>query len=148
MTKSRTVAKKKTSRAPQPKAEAKQLVITLGRSSGEIAKIEHLGSAGKRRTVSEAELATLAGDDDMEDFCEALEIAYAAGIQDGFEEAIKDDPFAESGTTAQQKKGAQETAGEQILRSGVRRTILRRALRRGVVREGAKGGHNGAQRAP
>jgi hypothetical protein len=122
-------------------------VITLSRSNGEIAKIEHLGSAGKRRTVSEAELATLAGDDDMEDFCEALEVAYAAGIQDGFEEAIKDDPFAESGT-AQQTKGSEQSIGEQILRSGVRRTILRRALRRGVVREGAKGGHNGAQRAP
>jgi hypothetical protein len=83
----------------------------------------------------------------MEDFCEALEVAYAAGIQDGFEEAIKDDPFAESGT-AQQTKGAQESTGEQILRTGVRRTILRRALRRGLVREGAKRGHNGAQRAP
>jgi hypothetical protein len=82
----------------------------------------------------------------MEDFCEALEIAYAAGIQDGFEEAIKDDPFAES-ATAQKTKSAQQSAGEQILRSGVRRTIVRRALRRGVVREAAKRGHNGAQRA-
>jgi hypothetical protein len=92
-------------------------------------------------------LAKLVGDDDMEDFCEALEIAYAAGIQDGFEEAIKDDPFAESGA-AQQSKGARESGGEQIVRSGVRRTILRRALRRGVVREGAKADRNGAQRAP
>jgi hypothetical protein len=140
------VAKKKTSRAPHPKASVKQLVITLGRSGGEIAKIEHLGSAGKRRTVSEAELVKLAGDDDMEDFYEALEAAYAAGIQDGFEEAMKDDPFDESGT-AQQSKGAQESTGEQILRSGVRRTVVRRALRRGVVREGAKGNHNGAHRA-
>ena len=147
MKRTRAAAKKKTSRAPQPKADVRQLVITLGRSGGEIAKIEHLGSAGKRRIVSEAELAKLAGDDDMEDFCEALEAAYAAGIQDGFEEAIKDDPFAETGT-AQQTKGAQKSTGEQILRTGVRRTIVRRALRRGIVREGAKRGHNGAQRAP
>jgi hypothetical protein len=147
MTKSRAVTKKKAARAPKPKTDVKQLVITLSRSSGEISKIEHLGLAGKRRAISEAELATLAGDDDMEDFCEALEVAYAAGIQDGFDEAIKDDPFAESGT-AQKAKGAQESSGEQILRSGVRRTIVRRALRRGIVREGAKGGHNGAQRAP
>ncbi len=147
MTKTRAVAKKKTSRAPQPKSDVRQMVITLSKSSGEISKIEHLGLAGKRRAVSEAELATLAGDDDMEDFCEALEVAYAAGIQDGFDEAIKDDPFAES-ATAQQAKGSQQSAGEQILRSGVRRTIVRRALRRGVVREGAKGAaHNGAQRA-
>jgi len=140
MTKGTAVAKKKTARAPQPKAktEVKQLVITLGRSNSEIAKIEHLGLAGKRRAVSVAELAKLAGDDDMDDFCEALEVAYAAGIQDGFEEAIKDDPFADSGT-AQKAKGAQESTGEQILRSGVRRSIVRRALRRGVVREGAKG---------
>jgi len=147
MTKGTAVAKKKTARAPQPKAEIKQLVITLGRSNSEIAKIEHLGLAGKRRAVSVAELAKLAGDDDMEDFCEALEVAYAAGLQDGLEEAIKDNPFAESGT-AQHPKGAQESPGEQILKSGVRRTIFRRALRRGAVRQGAKEGHNGAQRAP
>jgi hypothetical protein len=147
MTRTKAAAKKKSSRVPQPKADVRQLVITLGRSGGEIAKIEHLGSTGTRRVVSEAELARLAGDDDMEDFCEALEAAYAAGIQDGFEEAIKDDPFAESGT-AQQTKGARQSTGDQILRSGVRWTVLRRALRRGVVREGAKRGHNGAQRAP
>jgi len=149
MTKGTAVAKKKTARASQPKAktEIKQLVITLGRSNSEISKIEHLGSAGKRRAVSVAELAKLAGDDDMEDFCEALEVAYAAGLQDGLEEAIKDDPFAESGT-AQHPKSAQESTGEQILKSGVRRTIFRRALRRGAVRQGAKEGHNGAQRAP
>jgi hypothetical protein len=146
MAKSRTVAKKKTSRGTaKPKAEAvvKQLVITLSASSGDIAKIERLGSTGKRRAVSEAELATLADDDEMDDFCEALEAAYAAGIRDGFEEAMKDEPFAETGSS-QGKKSTGETAEQQTLRSGVRRTVVRSALRRSLSRGAATAGHNGA----
>jgi hypothetical protein len=149
MKKSKAVTRKKTSRTPaQPKPEhgIKQLVITLSTSSGEIAKIEQLASTGKRRIVSEAELATLAGDDDMEDFCEALEAAYAAGIRDGFEEAMKDDPFAESGAT-HGRQGTGESTGAQILRSGVRKTVLRSALRRGLSRRAATAGHNGAHDA-
>jgi hypothetical protein len=141
MARTKAAAKKKSSRAAaQPKAvrDVKQLVITLGASHGEIAKIEHLGSAGKRRLVSGAELAKLAGDD-MEDFREALEAAYAAGLQDGFEEALKDEPFAESGP---HRQSTEDSAGE--FRSGVRRTIVRHALRRSLVR-GAAAGHNGAQ---
>jgi len=143
MAKSKSVARRKTPRAAeQPRAGLRQLVITLSASGGEIAKIEHLAATGKRRAVSEAELATLAGSDDMEDFREALETAYAAGIRDGFEEALKDDPFAESGTTHLQS--AQKSTDQQTLRSGVRRTILRSALRRSLGRDGATRGHNGA----
>ena len=149
MAKTKAVTKKKASRsAAHPKAEPgiRQLVITLTASSGEIAKIEELGSAGKRRAISEAELAALAGDDDMNDLSEALEAAYAAGLQDGLEGAVEDDLIAESEASHQQR--APQTAGEQLLRAGVRRTVFRHVLRRGLSRKAVAARHNGVHDAP
>src|SRR5579864_1434364 len=106
MTRSRATAKRKSSRSfgqAKPEKDLKQLVVTLTASNGEIAKIEHLGSTGKRRAFSDAEFATLAGDDDGEDVYRLLEDAYTAGIRDGFEEALSEDPFGESGTSSRQQ---------------------------------------------
>lgn len=148
MARRKTVAKKRPSKAAKQKAGSpfKQLVITLHASNGEIAKIEHLAATGKRRAVSDTEFATLAGDNDLEDFSDLIEAAYAAGLQDGFEDAISGDHFAESGQPDRQQDET-NTAGVHILRAGVRRTVLRRALRRGAVRQAVVASHNGAQGA-
>jgi len=147
MARRKTVAKKRPSKATKQKARTplRQLVITLHASNGEITKIEHLAASGQRRPVSDAEFTTLAGDNDLDDFSELIEAAYAAGVQDGFEDAISDDHFAESKSHGQGSEP--ESAGEHVLRAGVRRTVLRSALRRGVVRQAVVAHHNGAQGA-
>jgi hypothetical protein len=136
---------KKTAGRPKTDISFRQLVITLKAASGEIEKIEHLESTGKRRDVSAAEFKTLAGTDDMDDVCGAIEDAYAAGIRDGVDEALGEElPAAQS-----HWQNAPESAGEQILRAGIRRIIVRRALRRGLGRTMATAAHNnGAQGTP
>jgi len=147
MARRKTVAKKRPSKATKQKAGNlfKQLVITLHASNGEIAKIEHLAATGKRRIVSDAEFATLAGGDELEDFSDLIEAAYVAGVHDGFEDAISGDHFA--GSKSHKQQSEMESPGERVLRSGVRRTVLKRALRRGAVRQAVVASHNGAQGA-
>ena len=136
-----TAAKKPKAKKPGPKKTSRELIVTLNASDGEIEKIEEVGSAGKRRAFSEADFARLAGDDGLEEVCEALEAAYMAGIQDGFDES--DDALA----GAPQEQGEQESLGEGVLRSGIRRIIFRRAVRRKLERAGQHAGHNGGHPA-
>ena len=135
-------AKKPGTRKPQPKKTSRELIITLNTSNGEIEKIEELGVAGKRRAFSEAEFAKLVGDDGLEEVCEALEAAYMAGIQDGFDES--DDVLAGA---PHQHEDVQESLGEEVLRSGIRRIIFRRAVRRKLERAGQHAGDNGGHAA-
>jgi len=141
--------RKRSTPAAQPKSgkNLKQLVITMHASSGEIARIEQLGSSGKRRVVSGKDFVKLACGNDMDDFCQALADAYAAGVRDGFDDAMFDGVSAETGVSHQQQK-AQQSAGEQILRSGIGRIALRRVLRRASGRRAATAAHNGTKHAP
>ena len=134
------MAKKQTFKAtkkPIAKKTSRELIVTLNASNGEIEKVEELGAAGKRRAYSEAEFAQLAGVDSLEDVCEALEAAYMAGIQDGFDES--DDALA----GGSQEQGDRESFGEDVLRFGIRRIIFRRAVRRRLERAGQHAVHNG-----
>jgi len=134
----------KNPRKPRSQKSPRQLVVTLDASNGEIERIEELGSTGKRRAFSDEEFAALAGDNGLEDFCEALEAAYLAGVEDGFDDTQGVDTFAgESGDRAE----ARESHGEGVLRSGVRRIILRRALRRKIERADAGASHDGVRDA-
>jgi hypothetical protein len=132
----------KSAKRPRSGKGSRQLVVTLDASDRGIEKIEELGSTGKRRIFSDAEFAALAGNDGLEDLCEALETAYLAGVEDGFEETQSDDAFADESADG---KGAREFIGEDVLRSGIRRIILRRALRRKLERADGSAPHNGAQ---
>ena len=134
----------KTGTTAGTKKRSRQLVITLSASSNDIEKIEELASTGKRRAFSEAEFAKLAGDDDLESVCEALEAAYMAGVQDGFADGDDDDDLVES---THEQEGTQESFGEEILRSGIRRIIFRRAIRRRLDRVGAQTAQNGGHAA-
>jgi hypothetical protein len=132
----KAVSEKKT------KKDLRQLVVTLKASTGEIEKIEELGAAGKRRAFSEAEFATLAGDSSLQDVCDALEDAYMAGIQDGFDDALCDD----IGGGAPREERA-ESVGTNILRAGIRGIVFRQALRRRLHMVDEKTAQNGAHDA-
>src|ERR1051326_3828515 len=141
------MAKAKSSRAakaPRAKKASRQFVITLNASSGELEAIEELGPASKRRALSEAEFAALAGDSSLQDVCDALEAAYMAGIQDGFDDGQCADLHAGD---SQEQQGTQETFGEKVLRAGIRQIIFRRALRRRLEHAGESAPHNGAHSA-
>jgi hypothetical protein len=140
------MAKKQSARAtkqPEQKKGSRQLVLTFNASNGEIEKIEEMGTAGKRRALSETELAAL-GDEGVEDLCTALEAAYLAGIKDGFHDAQIEDL---SGGEFHDRSAAHESIGEDVLRFGIRRVILRQALRRKAVHSHAKVPGNGAHGA-
>lgn len=137
-------AKEPSAQQSSAKKGSRQLVVTLNTASGGIEKIEELGVAGKRRVFSEAEFAKLAGDSSLQDVCEALEAAYMAGIQDGFDDAQPDELLAGA---SEEQQGTQETFGEDVLRAGIRQIIFRRALRRRLEHAGGKPPQNGAQGA-
>jgi hypothetical protein len=133
--------KKGTKQIKRPKAKThfKQLIFTLDETTGEVAKLEVLGSTGKRRLLPDAEIAKIAGDDELNDFSDVLEDAYAAGIRDGIDDALSSPP-AEESTVSRAPQVDQESAANQILRSGIRRFILRRALRRSTAPQANAGG--------
>jgi hypothetical protein len=148
--------KKTTKPARQPKTntelktttEFKQLIVTLDTSSGEITKVEGVGATGKRYAVSDAQFAKLAGgggENELAEVGAALEDAYAAGIHDGIDDATISSDFSGD---PRRRQGVRESVGEQVLRSGIRRFILRQALRRNAGRAQAKSLHRGAQQAP
>lgn len=138
-------SKKGKKRSDERLAEPIELVLTI--SKGEVISIEALDDAGKRIEVSEREFAELSGEDEMEDLEAALEEAYAAGIGDVLEESVE----AEFDDEDQRLHNAivREAAARQLLRSGVRRLILRRALQRGSGRKPKfkrpRANHNGAE---
>lgn len=136
----------RTAKQHKAKADFRQLIVTLNASNNEVTKIEGIGATGKRYAVSETEFAKLAGDDELEHFAEALEGAYAAGIRDGIDDALGSDLSAETEETGPHQT-PQETVGEQILRFGIRRFILRRAVRRSAVLKHLQAAHNGMHAA-
>jgi hypothetical protein len=150
MTRSRVTAKRKPSRAGEQAKQGKnqkkfkQLVVTLTVSGGEIEKIEELVSSGKRRAYSEAEFAALAGDDSLQDACEALEAAYMAGVQDGLDDAQYEDLPAGA---PREQKAEEESFGEKVLRAGLRKIVFRRAVHRKLERLGGQWPDNGAHSA-
>lgn len=143
--KSTTAAKASKVASQSKKKGSRELVVTLNASNGEITKIEELVSAGTRQVVSESDLATLAGDDIVQDLCEVFEAAYIAGIQDGLEDALGD---AISGVASHSREGAKESVGKEILRSGIRQIVFRRGVRRTLERTRKTTPHNGAHGAP
>jgi len=124
----------------QAGSHAKQLVLVLNETTGEIAGLERIGPSGKRQALADAEVAKIAGDSELDDFNEVLEDAYAAGIRDGMDDALGDHPGDATELDL-------ETAGSQLLRSGIRRFMLRRALRRTVVRSQMQTARNGTSDA-
>jgi hypothetical protein len=117
----------KRSKAQTQQTQFRQVVLTLNEATGEIASLEGIGPAGKRHALSDSEIAKIAGDNELDDFSEVLEDAYAAGIRDGLDDALSnhDSPTSHADL---------DSAGSQILQSGIRRFILRRALRRSAAR--------------
>jgi hypothetical protein len=124
---------------PKAKTKFKQLIFTLDETTGEVAKLEALGSTGKRHVLPDAEIGKIAGDDELNDFSDMLEDAYAAGIRDGIEDALST-PRAGESAASRARQSEKESAGSQILRSGIRRFILRRALRRSAAPQANAGG--------
>jgi hypothetical protein len=124
--------KKSKKRSDERPVEPKELVLTI--SKGEVIKVETLDDSGRRNEVSEREFAELSGEDEMEDLEAALEEAYAAGIGDLLEETVEAE-FADDEDERIRNAIVREAAARQLLRSGVRRLILRRALQRGTARK-------------
>ena len=121
-----------------------QLVITV--TKGEVIKVEMLGATGQHRELSEKEFAAFAGEDELTDLEDALEEAYAAGVNDAVEDFIESD-FAADEDEEIRHTIIRETAARQLLRRGVRRLILRRALQRGPKRTKARSNGNGVREA-
>ena len=126
--------KKKTYRSlnvtPSPEkkqVEAKEIVLTLAASSGEVIKIETLEKSGLRRALSDEEFADLAGEDAV-DLGTALEHAYATGIADALQEELGGDEGDEEEIL--RRFIFKIAAGRQLLRRGAHKMILRRALHR------------------
>jgi hypothetical protein len=137
---------RKQSKRPTAKSHAKnpagspskQLILILDETTGEIVGLARIGPGGKRYALADAEIAKVAGENELDDFSELIEEAYAAGIRDGMDDALGDHPEDAAG---------HETAGGQLLRSGVRRFVLRRALRRTATRIQTLPPHNGTSDA-
>ena len=120
-----------------------QLVITV--TKGEVIKVEMLGASGQHRELSEKEFAAFAGEDELTDIEDALEEAYAAGVNDAVEDSIASDDEDEDEDI--RHTIIRETAARQLLRRGVRRLVLRRALQRGPKRTKARSAANGVREA-
>lgn len=143
------MARKKTSKQKLPskaKVHFKQLIVTLNDATGEVAKLEALGPGGRRQALPDAAVARLLRNDELNDLNEVLEDAYAAGVRDGIDDALSNWEFEGSGPSHMTEIDT-ETAGGHILRSGIRRFVLRRALRRGTIGGQLHARHNGTSGA-
>lgn len=143
------MARKKASKQKlrsKAKVHFKQLIVTLNDATGEVAKLEALGPAGRRQALPDAAVAKLLGDDERNDLNEVLEDAYAAGVRDGIDDALSNCEFEECGPSHMTELDT-ETAGGHILRSGIRRFVLRRALRRSAIGGHMHAKHNGTSGA-
>ena len=129
------------------KMQFRQLVLTMDGTTGEVLKVEALGPDGKRHALAEVEITRLLTNDELSELNDVLEDAYAAGIRDGMDDALWN-PGATARPTSRKTEPDLETAGTQMLRSGIRRFILRRALRHGVARSHMHTAGNGAHDAP
>ena len=127
---------KKQTKRSKAQTHFRQVILTLNETTGQIASLEGIGPGGKRHALSDSEIAKIAGDNELEDFSEVLEDAYAAGIRDGLDDALSNHDSPTTHTDL-------DSAGSQILRSGIRRFILRRALRRSAVRAQTRLPRNG-----
>ena len=143
--------KKKTYRSlnvtPSPEKkqiEAKEVVLTLAASSGDVIKIETLEKSGQRRALSDDEFADLAGEDAV-DLGTALEHAYATGIADALQDELGEDEEDEDAEEILRRFIFKIAAGRQLLRRGAHKLILRRALhrQRGVRHAHARSGAAG-----
>lgn len=129
------------------KALCRQVVLTLDGTTGEVVKVETLGPAGKRHALSGAEITKLLSNDELSELNEVLEDAYTAGIRDGMDDAFWNPGIGNRPNSGKTESGL-ETAGSQMLRSGIRRFILRRALRHGAVRSHVHTPGNGVHDVP
>jgi len=96
----------------------RELLLTVG--NGVVLKAETIEKSGRRRQVTEADLAELVGER-RTDLGAALEHAYALGFADALEHE-EDEDWED---TAQR-----HAAGLKRLRGATRKVILGRALRR------------------
>jgi hypothetical protein len=127
-------AKKKTYRSLNFKASPKkkhfqtrELLLTLG--NGDVLKIEKIENSGKRREVSEAEFAQLAGDGTT-DLGAALEHAYTIGFADALEEELKGEEVGpeENEEETMRRFVRRRAAGLRRLQVRARRLIVGYAL--------------------
>lgn len=148
--KSREMAAKKglkQKRRSRAKAHFRQLVLTMDGTTGEVSKVEALGPDGKRRPLQESEITRLLTNDELSELNEVLEDAYAAGIRDGMDDALWN-PDTTARPASRKTEPDLETAGAQMLRSAIRRFILRRALRHGAAHSHMHAAGNGVHDAP
>jgi hypothetical protein len=133
---------RKSKRRGAPKHAGKaQLVVTLDCAKGDVVKVESVEASGTRQEITEAEFAELVGKDEVGDLEMVLEEAYAAGIEDGFDESSGAD-FDDNEDIEHSMLRAAEA--RRFLRHGVRRLVLLRALKRGLAR---RSDHNGVHTA-
>jgi hypothetical protein len=122
--------------------ETRQVVVTLSVPDGDVLKVETLDKAGHRQPMPEEEFAALAGDDDAEELGAVLEGAYTAGISDALNEEMSENEEAVDDDEEEiiRRFMIRRAAGRHLLRSGMRKLILRRRLRRDLIQRRAKPG--------
>src|SRR6516165_12310888 len=84
-------AKSRSHEKHEKRAETQKIVVTLNVAKGEVVKVEALDGAGEHRELSQKEFAEIAGEDELADLEDALEEAYAAGVNDAVEDSLESD---------------------------------------------------------
>jgi len=127
----RKMAQRRSAMASQQKKPLgmKELVVTLSVASGDVVKIEQLEKTGRRKQISEADFAALAGDDEMGDLRGVVEDAYAAGVSDAIHDDLADERVDDDGN-AIHASAIGGVMGRQLLRHWAHQIVLRRVLRR------------------
>src|SRR5215469_4249594 len=108
--------KKAKSKSHEKRAGTQQIVVTLAK--GEVLKVEALDGAGEHRELSQKEFAEIAGEDELTDLEDALEEAYAAGVNDAVEDSLESD-FDGDEDEEIRRTIFREAAARQLLRRGV-----------------------------
>ena len=137
-TKSKVKAKSKaTHRSSKSRSSEKEhnlgtreLVLTLSMANGNVVKIEKLEKSGQRHQVTDEELATLIGEDEMDELGSVLEEAYVAGVGD----AIGEQPAEEASDEELEGDEADDVFGDFMFRLLARHHLVRRGIRRLVLR--------------
>ena len=127
------------SQAARPTAteETRQMVVTIGATTGEVVKVEKIDKTGKRDELSEKECAKLAGEDEVDEIEAALEEAFEVGI----EGALSEDDESEDLDDEEQALRRLLIGGllrrrpvlGRLRRQSVQRLLLRRLLRRRLL---------------
>jgi hypothetical protein len=137
---------KEESRMEQPQLGSRagtsvtQLLITLDNANLEVARVELLDKAGRKREASADDFAGLVGDHDVEDLLPVLEQAYMAGFADASSDVVgsaDDRSHGESGEDDLEQAVIRGVASRRMIRRSVRSLVLARLLKRELQRRRA-----------